>query len=116
MDIAPVQEAVKQAIRNFLSPTTGGLSGSGWPLQRPVVDRELLAQAARVNGIADINDVSMWDGTGTKVQSLSINGIQLPRLQQVGANLGSPQDLTAVPTPLPSTTKRVPVPVLPATC
>jgi hypothetical protein len=116
MDIAPVQEAVKQAIRNFLSPTTGGLSGSGWPLQRPVVDRELLAQAARVNGIADINDVSMWDGTGTKVQSLSISGIQLPRLQQVGANLGSPQDLTAVPTPLPSTTKRVPVPVLPATC
>jgi hypothetical protein len=113
-DVAVVTEGVKAAISNYISPLTGGLSGTGWPLRKPVVDRELLAQAARVNGIADINDVSMWDGTGTKIATLPITNLQLPRLTQVGANIGQPGDLTQ--TSVGGGPTLVPVPVVPSVC
>src|SRR5205807_4960261 len=93
-DVAVVTEGVKAAISKYLSPLIGGPSGTGWPLQKNLVDRELLAQAARVDGIDAIEDVSMWDTTGAKITALTITKLQLPRLTQVGANLGQPGPLT----------------------
>jgi len=113
-DVATVREALKAAIRTYLSPLAGGPAGAGWPLQKPVVDRELLAQAARVDGISDIRNVLLWDATGTAVTTLPITNLQLPRLDQVGADLGDPQDITqAAPA---AGTNLVPVPVLPVGC
>jgi hypothetical protein len=88
-------------------------------LQKPVVDRELLAQAARVDGVSDISNVLMWDGTGTAIQTLSIVNTQLPRLDQVAANTGDPQDLTqAAPGAVggAGAPTLLPVPVTPAVC
>src|SRR5439155_15202094 len=35
-DLAVVREAVKAAVRSFLSPLEGGADGTGWPLEKPV--------------------------------------------------------------------------------
>ena len=115
-DIATVAQGIQTAISNYLSPTIGGPSGTGWPLGKPVIDGELLAQAARVDGISDIEGVSMWDGSGNAITTLSITNIQLPRLDQVGANVGAPTDLTQTATSSSSATTLVPVPVIPASC
>jgi Baseplate J-like protein len=113
-DVATVTAAIKAAISTYLSPLTGGPAGTGWPLGKPVIAGELLAQAARVDGISDIQAVQMWDGDGNVIATLSITNIQLPRLDQVGANLGAPSDLTTAAPGSPTTL--VPVPVIPASC
>jgi hypothetical protein len=115
-DVATVQAGIKAAIGSYLSPLTGGPAGTGWPLQKSVVDRELLAQAARVNGVADISNVLMWDSSGNAITTLPIVNTQLPRLDQVQANTGDPQDLTQTPAASATGTTLVPVPVTPATC
>ena len=113
-DVAVVREAVKAALRQFLSPLDGGPDGSGWLMEKAVVDRELLARVARVDGIADVRDVWIWDAVGTRRTSIPLKDIQLPRLLRVGVGLGDPEDLA--PTPTPPARKRVPVPVLPPGC
>ncbi|MBV8901875.1 MAG: putative baseplate assembly protein [Verrucomicrobia bacterium] len=113
-DIALVRNAIQSIIRDYLSPLTGGPDGTGWPLEKSVTDRELLARAARGDGLSDINDVWIWDGSGTRITSLPIHNIDLPRLTRVGANQGDPEDLTATPPPPAKT--RLPVPVLPLSC
>jgi predicted phage baseplate assembly protein len=114
-DVATVTQAINTAISTYLSPLSGGPAGTGWPLGKPVIPSELLAQAARVDGISDIEAVSMWDGSGNPITTLPISNIQLPRLNQVGANTGAPGDLTqTVNTSAPPSL--VPVPVVPATC
>jgi len=114
-DVATVQAGITAAISNYLSPLTGGPSGTGWPLEKSVVDRELLAQAARVDGVSDISNVLMWDGTGTAIETLAIANTQLPRLTQVGANTGDPLDLTQAAPSVAGPTL-VPVPVTPPVC
>jgi hypothetical protein len=120
-DVATVQAGIKAAIATYLSPLTGGPAGTGWPLQKSVVDRELLAQAARVNGVSDISNVLMWDGAGTAITTLPIVNTQLPRLDQVEADTGDPQDLTQGSASAGGTggaggPTLVPVPVTPASC
>ena len=116
-DIAPVREAVKQAIRDFLSPLHGGPNapnGSGWPLSKTVESIDLWVQAVRVDGVSRVRGVTMWDSASTKQDQIPIRGLQLPRLDQVGVNLGDPDDLTTPDTP--PAQKRVAVPVLPQSC
>lgn len=116
-DIASVREAVKQAIRDFLSPLTGGPNapkGTGWPLSKAVESVDLLVQAVRVDGVSRVRGVSMWDSTGAPQTRIEISGLELPRLDQVGANAGDPDDLTKQPPP--PAQKRVAVPVLPPQC
>ena len=118
-DVATVTQAINAAIANYLSPTEGGPSGTGWPLGKNVIPGELLAQAARVDGISDIEGVSMWDGSNNPIATLQIANIQLPRLDQVRANLGAANDLTQTSTAGTSgasATNLVPVPVIPASC
>jgi hypothetical protein len=118
-DVATVTQAICAAITNYLSPLTGGPNGTGWPLGKPVIDGELLAQAARVDGISDIEGVSMWDVSNNPITTLSITNIQLPRLDQVGANVGAPTDFTQLSASSAGSgaaTTLVPVPVLPASC
>jgi len=114
-DVAVVAEGIKAAISNYLSPLAGGPNGTGWPLQKNVLVGELLAQAARVDGIDSIEAVLMWDATGTPQTTLSITNLQLPCLTQVGANTGSPNDLTQQAS-APSGLTLVPVPVVPSVC
>jgi len=116
-DIAPVREAVKQSIRTFLSPLSGGPTGGGWPLSKSVDLMDVWVQAVRVDGVSRVTNVLMWDITPSPQTSIPISGVQLPRLDQISVSVGDPADLTAAgsqgPTP---TQKRVAVPVLPISC
>jgi len=117
-NVAPIREAVKEILRQFLSPLTGGFEGSGWPLQKPVEPLELLAVAARVPGVAKVNSVLVALQTGGAQTAVPLTGLQLPRLAGLAVQSGSPQpldDLRGGAAP-PPTTKVTPVPVLPAEC
>ncbi|HYH79733.1 MAG TPA: putative baseplate assembly protein [Longimicrobium sp.] len=113
VDLATVREAVKAALKAFLSPLAGGQEGTGWPLDKPVEDRELWAQAARVAGVASVRGVRMWDAGGTEVATLPVRGLQLPRLDRLSVRAGDAED-TAAPTG--AAVKRRPVPVVPKSC
>jgi hypothetical protein len=115
-DIATVTQGIQAAIGNYLSPLVGGPGGTGWPLGKPVIAGELLAQAARVDGISDIEEVLMWDGANNAITTLPIANLQLPRLDQVGANIGSANDLTQNAPSSATSVGLVPVPVIPASC
>jgi hypothetical protein len=141
MSIAEVGEAVKAALTRFLSPLPQE-SGSpvddltmllstpqyaeslrGWPLRKPVVDRELLAVASRVNGVLLVNDVLVVEGNKAADRQIKMNGLELPRVLGISVGLGAPQDLDQLrgrvtPQPAPGTppVSLVPVPLIPEEC
>jgi hypothetical protein len=131
-DVAAVREEVKAALRRFLSPLVGGqpvqlspfeaAAPRGWPLDTSVEDRELWAQVARVNGVASVRGVRMWNAAGAEIETLAIRGLQLPRLDNVSVRSGDAEDLTDVVTGGAGGTgtgagkKRRPVPVIPRSC
>lgn len=61
-----VLPAVRLALRKFLwALPDGGIDGQGWPLGRPVDNRELEVVAARVPGVDATSDVSLFLQTST---------------------------------------------------
>jgi Baseplate J-like protein len=123
-DIAPVREAVKNAVATFLSPTVGGFetkdhaTGQGWPLGKQVEDREVYARVTREQGIAKVRDVLLFDGKGARQTQIPITGLQLPYLQRLNISIGDAEDLSTLVSgpPDPGPIKRVPVPILPEEC
>jgi predicted phage baseplate assembly protein len=116
-DIATVREAVKAAVRLLLSPIFGGLEGTGWPLEKAVDDREVLVAVARVEGVAKVNQVLLWGSSADPVASVSITGLQLPRLERLGVAIGEAENLTAAPeAPAGKPKRRLPVPTVPREC
>jgi hypothetical protein len=63
--IVQVREDIKNEIYAFLSPlpaTEGSGHAQGWPIWKPVIDRELLAVASRVRDVLFITGLSVaWD-------------------------------------------------------
>jgi hypothetical protein len=118
-DIAPVREAVKAAIRQFLSPTRGGFEEKGWPLEKPVEASELMARAVRENGVAKVRGILLFDGGGARQTQIPISDLELPYLQRISVSAGAPEELsTTIPGPPepPAGKKRVAVPILPEEC
>lgn len=111
-DIPPVRDGVTAVIKGFLSPLTGGIAGGGWPLEKAVEERELWAQAARVDGVASVRGMRLWDASGARIDRLSISGLELPHLLRIAVTVGDPADIVEPPT----TGRRVPVPVAPVSC
>ena len=64
-----VMENIRQALQRFLFPTPpGGHTGSGWPLGRDVMDRELLVAVAQVDGIETVAGISLFSkGAATRL-------------------------------------------------
>jgi predicted phage baseplate assembly protein len=107
--------AVRDALRRFLwALPPGGPDGSGWPLRRPIRDRELEVVVAQVPGISEVRGVKLFqrDAAGSRwalVTSTSANGAfaialdswQLPELLAVlvldGAD--APSDPERLPNP-----------------
>jgi len=140
--IAEVREAVKAALLQFLAPLDPTRVGTledqatplntpqyadvrkGWPLRKPVTDRELLAVASRVSGVLFVNDVKIAEGTKPSVAQIPMNGLELPRVAGVSVVIGDPLDLDQLRgqgagagtggTGAPPTL--VPVPVVPEEC
>ncbi|MGY1776792.1 putative baseplate assembly protein [Geodermatophilus sp. SYSU D00804] len=115
--VGPVREAVKAALRTFLSPLTGGHPGAGWPLLTPVNRLELLAVAARVDGVVKVFDVLLAGAGGTPVDQVTLPTVlHLPRLVGLDVRQGDPlpvadlQGVTEEPQPA------LPVPVIPEEC
>lgn len=125
-NVAPVREAVKQALRQFLSPLIGGFDQRGWPLGKVVERLELWAVATRVEGVAKVNEVLLAGNpdVATDPDRISITGLQLPRLIGLAVQAGEPRpieelrgDLEAALPGVPTDgTKLVPVPVIPPEC
>jgi hypothetical protein len=114
-NIATVRQAVQVAIRNYLSPLTGGPSGSGWPLSKPVDQTGLMVQALLVSGVSDVAQILLWDGNMNSITQLPISGLQLPALQQVSVSSGDAQDLSTAGT-TSTTTVRVVIPIPQPSC
>ena len=142
--IAQVREDVKAALLRFLSPLRQSDSQSltarldsqsisintpqyadmqkGWPLSKPVTDRELLAVASRVSGVLLVNDVKIAEGTKQPDRQIPMNGLELPRVMGISVAIGEPLDLDQLrgqipaPTTTATPTTIVPVPFIPAEC
>ncbi|RSL17989.1 putative phage baseplate assembly protein [Edaphobacter aggregans] len=110
-DIATVTQAVRTAVRQYLSPLCGGPSKNGWPLSKTVDPTGLMVQALLVAGVSDVNQVLLWDETMSSIPKLSISGLQLPDLLQITVSSGTAPDLSAAVT---TTTAAPPTFVIPA--
>lgn len=137
-DTAVVTDAVKARIRAYLSPLPAdpGFAASssqlygpavdpalrGWPLERPVHARAILAEAARVPGVTEVANVLLALGDGPAVDSIDISGIEMPEILGLSVTAGDPIDLAALrgdAAPGAGTTggkRLLPVPIVPETC
>lgn len=93
VDFAPVREHVKQAVERFLSPFKGGFDEDGWALGHDVDARELLAIAARVKGVARINQVLLGSSKASGKVTVPMKGLDLPHVLAVSVSAGAPQNL-----------------------
>ena len=101
-DIATVTQAVRTAVRQYLSPLCGGPSKNGWPLSKTVDPTGLMVQALLVAGVSDVEGVLLWDATMTSISKLPLSGLQLPELLQITVSSGAATDLSTAATTTPS--------------
>lgn len=135
---AEVIDAVKARVKAYLSPLPPAGSGfadvstplygapadpeaSGWPLDKPVHARAILAEAARVAGVVEVADVLLALGNGAAADSVEMSGIELPELLGLSVVTGEPVDLAslrgdAVEASGDTRPPLLPVPVVPETC
>jgi hypothetical protein len=66
-----VQHETERAIRNFLSPLTGGVEGQGWEFGRPVFRSELYQIIEGVSGVDHVRQLLIND-------SSTLNELRLP--------------------------------------
>ena len=97
--IVEVREAIKKALYAFLSPlpsTDNTGHEKGWPLNKPVIDRELLAVASRVPDVLLITDLLIGDETFSTQETqksagqITLSGLELPRIAGITVNAGDP--------------------------
>src|SRR5579859_268143 len=113
-DIATVRQAVRDAVRLYLSPLNGGPNKDGWPLSKTVDPTGLMVQALLVPGVSDVRQILMWNENMAAISQLTISGLQLPDLLQISVTAGDAQDISAVETP--PAKPRIAVPAPQSTC
>lgn len=122
-DTAPVLQSVRGTVEQFLSPLHGGFHGKGWPLNKAVEAGEIAAFAARVSGVAKINQIYIGDSGGTLATDFSVLGLELPRLAGLSVGPGTAptieemrSGLGAEPASSDAAVQLIPVPVIPREC
>ena len=115
-DIATVREAVRQRLREFLSPLTGGRDGGGWPLGGAVLEREIEAVTNGVPGVRFVNEVLLGGATGGRVERMELDQLELPRLVGVEVSAGPATPLDELRNSSPAPTNQVPIPIIPTKC
>ena len=93
LDLAPVLEEVKTSMKKFLSPLNGGFDGHGWTLKKDVDASELLTIANRVSGISKVNGVLLAGDDGKKTDTVTLKGLELPRLMGLAVQSGMAPEL-----------------------
>ena len=127
VDPPKVREAVRQELFDFLSPLRVEQTSArprvfeAWPLRKPVVDRELMAVASRVDGVMLVNGVLVAPGKKDAAPEIPMRGLQLPRVMGILVTEGDPTDLaqlrgTATPPSERPPASFVPVPLIPEEC
>ena len=115
-----VESDAENAMRLFFSSLPpGGPDGSGWPLNRALIAKEIEAVMARVTGVDYVNSLEMGVNGFNAVTEFTISGLQLPRLAGVSVSQGSAVPLATVFAPAgttPSLNQNVPIPVSKSTC
>ena len=120
---------VREALRRALWPLApGGADGTGWPLGRPVRDREVEVVVARVPGVSAVAPINLFQQQGKEWHKvprvsaeapvqLTLQPWQLPELLSVVVVVGdeAPDDLRGVPNPF-ADQSGVAVPVVPDLC
>jgi hypothetical protein len=120
---------VRDALRRYLWPLApGGADGAGWPLGRPVRDRELEVVVARVPGVSGVAPINLFQRQGEEWSKfprataeasvqVPLQAWQLPELLSVVVVVGdeAPDDLRGVPNPF-ADQAGVAVPVVPDLC
>lgn len=133
---APVREAVKAAVLQFLAPTAGGpqtlpedpavllntpLSASaykGWPLGKPVIALEIMTIAGRTSGVEFVQDVLLAQ-SGAALPQVEMTGLHLPRILGISVTNGPPLSLDELRGSKPSTggpAGGTQLPVIPQEC
>jgi hypothetical protein len=125
-EAGPVLEAVRTAVRNFLSPLYGGFERSGWPLDKSVEAAEVSAVAAGVSGVAKIKEALIGGESGATAGVVAIEGLQLPRLMAIEVTTGTAAGISEIQGALASSigqreengvpVRVTPVPVIPDQC
>ena len=111
--IAQAREAVRQALVSFLSPYT-------WQLRKPIIDRELMAVASRVEGVVMVNQLLMAKGSDAPTTEIRLDRLQLPQVLGISIGIGEAAALDELrgqgPPPASDAGRFVPVPVVPEEC
>jgi predicted phage baseplate assembly protein len=119
--------AVREALRRFLWPLApGGPELAGWPLRRPVREREVEVAVARVPGVSGVLGLNLFERNGEQWRliarpsaasqaELALAPWQLPELLSlvVVADSVPPETLRGVPSAFPG---GIAVPVVPEKC
>ncbi|RKH77984.1 hypothetical protein D7Y21_36490 [Corallococcus sp. AB045] len=136
MSAATVREKVKQALLDFLSPLPPpdvelledevslaatpqhSTASRGWPLRKAVVALELVAVASRVPGVAWVTKVRLAPSGGGELDSIPMDGLQLPRVAGVSVGVGEAPPLEELRGTSAPVAERpfIPVPIVPEEC
>lgn len=119
-----VFRAVSDAVKTWLfALAPGGPAGEGWPLGRPVLNREIEVAAARVPGVRAVDDVRLFARSGSdwrEIQPVDGRAVlplqpwQLPELLSVAVADG---EAAASPVaPAMAGRDAVAIPVVPEVC
>ena len=118
-DQAPVLDGVRDAIRTFLSPLSGGFAGNGWALGAAVDAAEVAAESTRVAGVAKTTGILIAGPEGAETSLIEMTGLELPRLRGIVVSGGPPSPLDALlgrADQPDAPVKLLPVPVIPESC
>lgn len=122
-----VEQAVHDAVEQFLSPLTGGLPqppqivGEGWPLGVNVRSQDIEAVATRVPGVRYVDSVLMAsvDDNGTvhsPIDTLTLTGLELPEATVYCGPPPAVDPASLIAGNQGIANSIVPVPVVPDTC
>lgn len=113
----PVREAVKAAVRSFVSPLFGGHLGTGWPLLTPVSRLELVAVVARVDGVAKVFDIQVAGEGGNAVDQVTMaTALHLPQLVGIEVRQGDPLPIADLQGVTEEVAAGLPIPIVPKEC
>jgi hypothetical protein len=129
-----VEQKVKKAVEDYLSPLTGGLpavatgitleatgvSPVGWPLGSSVTTGDLVAAATRVSGVRYVEGVRLAARRGAgslegDVVEVALTGLELPH-PTVFVTTGPPEDPAALLGASQPGPPMLPIPVIPRKC
>jgi Baseplate J-like protein len=115
-----VIQAVTARLEEYLSALApGGPDETGWPLGKRLLKRDLEAVITRVAGVEFVASLELGVGSPLDVESRTLAGLQLPRLDLLSVRQGEAEPLSSIITaPVGPTIEPtiVPVPVTKSKC